>query len=90
MNCYNPSALTWNASNPVKARQYPGGFLPSISLSTQPFTATFPQFAISFIKDRLHERTSSYDNLTLFMMQHSQQAFSKIWNDPEEDIWDDL
>ena len=26
--------------------------------------------------------------LTMSLMQHSEQSFSEMWNDPAEDIWD--
>lgn len=90
MNCYNPSTLTWNASKLARTQQYPGNILPSISLSVEPFTATSPRFIVSLIKDKFRKRTPLHDNTTSFMMRHSQQAFSEIWDDPEEDIWDEL
>jgi hypothetical protein len=26
--------------------------------------------------------------LTMSLMQHSEQSFSEMWNDPAEDVWD--
>jgi len=88
MICYNYPVLTPDASRSAGFPRYP--IKPDVSLLTKPFTAASSLVNMRFVKHVLRKRTCPRDNLTLFTMQHSQQAFSEMWNAPEEDIWDSL
>jgi hypothetical protein len=88
MNYYGSYIPTWDVSSPPNIPPYsPKTFSEMLSI---PCTGTVTHFITSFLKDMSQKRSDSEENLTLFLMRHSEEAFSKIWNEPEEDIWDKL
>lgn len=88
MTYYQLSISNWDASDTSNGRHRP---LRSFSkvINEMP-TPTATQFVVAYVKDFLQKRAFPEDSLTSFMMHHSQEAFSEIWNNPEEDIWDEL
>jgi len=88
MTYYDLAISTWDSSDTSNLQDC-SGRVASRVISAVP-TATATQIVMTFIKDALRKRTSANDNLTPLMMRHSQETFSEIWSDPEEDIWDEL
>lgn len=89
MNYYDPSLLNWIASPHDKRNAVPNK-MPTALLLDDPFTATSGLLIFNIIKDDLYQENQSDDKLGQFLMSHSQQTFSEIWEDPEENIWDEL
>jgi hypothetical protein len=88
MNYYGSYIQTWDVSRPPNIPPCsPKTFSEMLSI---PGTSTITHFITSFLKDMSQKGPDSEENLTIFLMRHSEVAFSRIWNDPEEDIWDRL
>lgn len=52
------------------------------------FTSSATQLRVASLIPRQNIATDK--NLTKLTMSYSQEAFEDIWNDSEEDIWDNL
>jgi len=88
MTYYELCISTWDSSDTPNMHYRPAKILPYV-INTIP-TATVTRIVAAFKRDALRIKPPTENNLTLFMMQHSKEAFAEIWNDPEEDIWDEL
>lgn len=90
MNSYDPSLLTLVASSTSDKRNAVPGQMPTALFLGDQFTATSGSFVSNFIKDALVKENQTDGRLGQFLMSHSQQTFAEIWDDPEENIWDEL
>jgi hypothetical protein len=79
---YCPTTINWDATNFVTT-------LTSVSLqrSADSFSAAAAPTHRSIL-DRCYVEDRDDIELTMSLMQLSEQSFSEMWNDPAEDVWD--
>ena len=90
MTSYSPETLCWDASGFWGHRTRETAIPPLVRWIQGLSFSTSSVCNTRFDEAVIERKNSQQDDVLLFMMQHSQQAFAEIWDDPAEDIWDSL